>query len=147
MLQRATTMLRKARRRLWMKYALRGVGGSDNHARLDLAYAVADLVISRAGASSVSELCNLGLPGILVPSPNVAEDHQTRNAMALVTRDAAVLVKDQEARSVLIDTAIKLVNDDHRRHQLAANIIKLAYPDAATVIAREVLKLAGYRHE
>jgi UDP-N-acetylglucosamine--N-acetylmuramyl-(pentapeptide) pyrophosphoryl-undecaprenol N-acetylglucosamine transferase len=112
--------------------------------RMDLAYAAADVVISRAGASSVSELCNLALPGILVPSPNVAEDHQTKNAMALVNKNAAVLVKDSEARSKLIETAVALVNDVQQQQQLSANISKMAFHDSATVIANEVLKLAGY---
>ncbi len=112
--------------------------------RMDLAYAAADLVVSRAGASSVSELCNLGLPGILVPSPNVAEDHQTKNAMSLVSRKAAVLVKDAEARETLIDTAITLLGDESRLEELRSNISELAHPDAAAVIAREVLKLAQY---
>jgi len=115
--------------------------------RMDLAYAVADLVISRAGASSVSELCNLGLPSILVPSPNVAEDHQTKNAMALVSKQAALLVRDDEARSTLIDSAIKLLGDEKRRETLSSNIATLAHPQAATIIAREVLKLAGYKAE
>ncbi len=112
--------------------------------RMDLAYAAADIVISRAGASSVSELCNLGLPGILVPSPNVAEDHQTRNAMALVNKDAAILVKDDQAHNELIEKAVALINDEARQEKLRINISKLAYKDSASVIAREVLKLAGY---
>lgn len=112
--------------------------------RMDLAYAAADLVISRAGASSVSELCNLGMPAILVPSPNVAEDHQTKNAMSLVSREAAVLVKDSEARELLIDKGISLVNDPLSLQKLSANISRLAHPDAASRIAAEVLKLAGH---
>jgi UDP-N-acetylglucosamine--N-acetylmuramyl-(pentapeptide) pyrophosphoryl-undecaprenol N-acetylglucosamine transferase len=112
--------------------------------RMDLAYAAADIVISRAGASSVSELCNLGMPCILVPSPNVAEDHQTRNAMALVSKDAAILVKDQEARQLLTDQAIALCHDTARQVSLSNNISKMAYHDSAAVIAGEVLKLAGY---
>jgi UDP-N-acetylglucosamine--N-acetylmuramyl-(pentapeptide) pyrophosphoryl-undecaprenol N-acetylglucosamine transferase len=112
--------------------------------RMDLAYAAADVVISRAGASSVSELCNMGLPSVLVPSPNVAEDHQTRNAMALVNRDAAVLVKDAEARRSLVDTAVALVNDTGAKERLSANIAAMAFHDAASRIADEVLTLSGY---
>jgi UDP-N-acetylglucosamine--N-acetylmuramyl-(pentapeptide) pyrophosphoryl-undecaprenol N-acetylglucosamine transferase len=112
--------------------------------KMDLAYAAADIVISRAGASSVSELCNIGMPCILVPSPNVAEDHQTKNAMALVNKNAAILVKDNEASGLLIKTAIELVSDRDRQEQLRQNILKLAFHDSANVIAREVLKLAKY---
>lgn len=104
-------------------------------------YAQADLVISRAGASSISELCLLGKPCILVPSPNVAEDHQTHNAMALVRKDAAVLVKDIEARDKLVDTALALLADDRRLETLHTNILTLAQPDSARRIAEEVLKL------
>ena len=105
-------------------------------------YAQADLVISRAGASSISEICLLGKPAILVPSPNVAEDHQTHNAMALVNKDAAVLVKDAEAATQLIPTAIKLINDEARLKTLHTNVLKLAQKDSARRIAEEVMKLA-----
>jgi len=115
--------------------------------RMDLAYAAADVVISRAGASSVSELCNIGMPAILVPSPNVAEDHQTKNAMALVNRDAALLVKDMDAPAQLIDAALKLVDDRNRQVTLSNNISKMAFHQSANVIAREVLKLANYKPE
>jgi len=104
-------------------------------------YAQADLVISRAGASSISELCLLGKPCILVPSPNVAEDHQTHNAMALVRKDAAVLVKDVDAKDKLVDTALALLADDKRLETLHTNILTLAQPDSARRIAEEVLKL------
>ena len=110
--------------------------------RMDLAYAAADLVISRAGASSISELCLLGKPCILVPSPNVAEDHQTHNAMALVSRDAAVLVKDIEAAEKLIPTALELIRDDKRLAALHTNVLALAERDSAARIAEEVMKLA-----
>lgn len=106
------------------------------------AYRAADLVISRAGASSISEFCLIGKPVILVPSPNVAEDHQTKNAMALVEKDAALYVKDSEAPDTLLALAVKTVDDTARLGQLSANILKLALPDAATVIAKEVIKLA-----
>lgn len=105
-------------------------------------YANADLVISRAGASSISELCLLGKPAILVPSPNVAEDHQTHNAMALVNKDAAVLVRDAEASEKLIPTAIELINDDHQLKILHTNVLQLAQKDSAKRIAEEVIKLA-----
>ncbi len=105
-------------------------------------YANADLVISRAGASSISEICLLGKPSILVPSPNVAEDHQTHNALALVNKDAAVLVRDAEAAEKLIPTAIELINDDHRLKILHTNVLQLAQKDSAKRIAEEVIKLA-----
>lgn len=105
-------------------------------------YAQADLVISRAGASSISELCLLGKPAILVPSPNVAEDHQTHNALALVNKEAAVLVRDAEAADKLIPTALELIKDEKRMETLHTNILKLAQKDSAKRIAEEVMKLA-----
>lgn len=105
-------------------------------------YAQADLVISRAGASSISEICLLGKPAILVPSPNVAEDHQTHNAMALVRRDAAVLVKDADAAEQLIPTALELIQDPKRLEQLHTNVLQLAEKDSAKRIAEEVIALA-----
>jgi UDP-N-acetylglucosamine--N-acetylmuramyl-(pentapeptide) pyrophosphoryl-undecaprenol N-acetylglucosamine transferase len=105
-------------------------------------YATADLVISRAGASSISELCLLGKPAILVPSPNVAEDHQTHNAMALVRRDAAVLVRDAEAGEKLVETALELIQDKARLEKLHENVLQLAEPDSAKRIAEEVIRLA-----
>jgi len=104
-------------------------------------YANADLVISRAGASSISELCLLGKPAILVPSPNVAEDHQTHNAMALVNKDAAVLVRDADAAEQLVPAALALIQDDRRLKTLHTNILKLAQTDSAKRIAEEVIKL------
>lgn len=115
---------------------------TDFVSQMPLAYALADLVISRAGASSISELCLLGKPSILVPSPNVAEDHQTHNAMALVKKDAAVLVKDVDASKSLIDTALSLIQDDVHLESLRKNILTLALPDSARHIAEEVMKLA-----
>ena len=106
-------------------------------------YALADLVISRAGASSISELCLLGKPAILVPSPNVAEDHQTHNAMALVKKDAAVLVKDADAQQQLIPTALALLQDPARLSALSEHILTLAQPDSARRIAEEVIRLRG----
>lgn len=106
------------------------------------AYTLADLVISRAGAGSISEFCLLHKPIILVPSPNVAEDHQTKNALALVNKDAALYVKDAEAMEKLISTALETVADDNRLQALSSNIARLALPDSARRIAEEVLKLA-----
>ena len=106
------------------------------------AYRAADLVISRDGAGSISEFCLLGKPVILVPSPNVAEDHQTKNAMALVKKDAALCVKDAEATKQLLPLAIKTVDDDAKLKSLHENILKMALPDSAKIIAQEVIKLA-----
>lgn len=106
------------------------------------AYTATDLVISRAGASSISELCLLGKPSILVPSPNVAEDHQTKNALALVDKDAALYVKDSEARETLIPLAIKTVADSQRLDTLSANVKQLGRPNAASDIADEVIRIA-----
>lgn len=106
------------------------------------AYKAADLVISRAGASSISEFCLIGKPVILVPSPNVAEDHQTKNALALSTRDAAIYVKDAEAPATLLELALKTVNDDAKLKSLSENVLKLALPNSAEIIAKEVIKLA-----
>jgi UDP-N-acetylglucosamine--N-acetylmuramyl-(pentapeptide) pyrophosphoryl-undecaprenol N-acetylglucosamine transferase len=106
------------------------------------AYRAADLVISRAGASSISEFCLIGKPVILVPSPNVAEDHQTKNALALANRDAALYVKDSEAPATLLQLALDTVADEARLHALSENVLKLALPDSADIIAKEVIKLA-----
>ncbi|WP_243348910.1 undecaprenyldiphospho-muramoylpentapeptide beta-N-acetylglucosaminyltransferase [Parabacteroides sp. FAFU027] len=109
--------------------------------RMDLAYAVADVIISRAGASSISEFCLLGKPVILVPSPNVAEDHQTKNAMALVEKEAAIMIRDAEAKEKLVPAALQLINDEVKIEQLGKNILTLAQHDSARRIAEEVLKL------
>lgn len=106
------------------------------------AFAAADLVISRAGAGSISEFCLLGKPAILVPSPNVAEDHQTKNALSLVQKDAALYVTDADARRSLLPLAINTVSDHSRLEVLSFNIKKLARPNAASDIADEVIKLA-----
>ena len=105
------------------------------------AYKAADLVISRAGASSISEFCLIGKPVILVPSPNVAEDHQTKNAMALVQKDAALYVKDADAPAQLLPMAVSTVQDAARLDALRTNILKLALPHSADIIADEVLKM------
>jgi UDP-N-acetylglucosamine--N-acetylmuramyl-(pentapeptide) pyrophosphoryl-undecaprenol N-acetylglucosamine transferase len=109
--------------------------------RMDFAYAAADIIVSRAGAGTISELCLVGKPVILIPSPNVAEDHQTRNAKALSDRDAAVLITDDQAVKTLVDEAIKLISDRTKRARLSENILKMADRDADVRIAKEVLKL------
>ena len=108
---------------------------------MDLAYAVADLLVSRAGAGTISELCVAGKATIFVPSPNVAEDHQTHNAMALVGKNAALMVRDADADAKLLDTVEGLIIDEARLSDLETNIRKLGRKDASEVIAREVLKL------
>ena len=110
--------------------------------RMDLAYAAADVIISRAGAGTIAEMCVVAKPVILVPSPNVAEDHQTQNAMALVKRNAAVLITDQEAEGTLGSLAVSLIRDEQKCAELKANIASLALPDADNVIAKEVLIIA-----
>lgn len=109
--------------------------------RMDLAFAAADLVISRAGAGTISELCLVGKPSILIPSPNVAEDHQTKNAMALIDKDAARMVKDSEAFEVLTDRALFMVHNETLLSTLSKNISKMAMRNSAKQIAEEVLKL------
>jgi len=111
--------------------------------RTDYAFAAADIIVSRAGAGTISELCLVGKPVILVPSPNVAEDHQTRNAQALYQRNAAVIVTDDDAVECLMDEIVKLVEDKGRRSALSMNIKTMADSDADIRIAREILKLAG----
>ena len=115
---------------------------SDFISNMDVAYAATDLVISRAGASSISELCMLGKPCILVPSPNVAEDHQTKNALALVHRDAALMVKDADAPQQLIKLAMEVVRDTQQLTSLSSHIKEMALPDSANIIAKEVIRLA-----
>lgn len=114
---------------------------NDFISEMPMAYGLADLVVSRAGAGSISEFCLLGKPVILVPSPNVAEDHQTKNALALVNKDAALYVKDADAATQLVDLALRTVADDDRLHSLSEHIARLALPDSADRIAKEVLKL------
>lgn len=123
--------------------ALTNIHHSDFIGRMDLAYAAADVVISRSGASTVSELCAAHKAAIFVPSPNVAEDHQTHNAMALVRKDAAILVKDSEAQEKLLPAAIGLLADPERVRSMQENIAKLAKTDAAMTIAEEAYKLIG----
>jgi UDP-N-acetylglucosamine--N-acetylmuramyl-(pentapeptide) pyrophosphoryl-undecaprenol N-acetylglucosamine transferase len=109
--------------------------------RMDLAFAAADIIISRAGAGTISELCLVGKPVILVPSPNVAEDHQTKNARALVARNAAIMISDDSLMNSLIAEVKSLVNDSDRKKALSENISKMAERDADVRIAEEVLKL------
>ena len=129
------------------KYEGKGMKAFDFIQKMDLAYAVADVVISRAGASSVSELCLVKKPTILVPSPNVAEDHQTKNAMALVTYNAAIIIKDSEAKEKLKEQAVKLVKDEEACFKLSENIARLALPDSAIVIANEVISLINNKNK
>ena len=114
---------------------------TDFVSRMDLAYSIADLVISRAGASSISELCLLAKPVILVPSPNVAEDHQTQNALALVRKNAAVMMKDSDAVEQLVTKALVLIQNESELKSLSENILTLAERDSADRIAVEVMKL------
>jgi UDP-N-acetylglucosamine--N-acetylmuramyl-(pentapeptide) pyrophosphoryl-undecaprenol N-acetylglucosamine transferase len=114
---------------------------TDFLSRMDYAYAVADLVVSRAGASSISELSLLGKASILVPSPNVAEDHQTHNARALSDKGAAILVRDVEAVDIMVDTALNTISSAEKLQSLSDNVLKLAYPNSAEKIVDEIVKL------
>jgi len=109
--------------------------------RMDMAYALADLVICRAGALTISELCLVGKAALLIPSPNVAEDHQTKNAKALVEKEAALLLPDRDAKELIVAQAIQLLINEPQLEKLRQNIRLLARPDAADRIAEEVLKL------
>ncbi|HOY31543.1 MAG TPA: undecaprenyldiphospho-muramoylpentapeptide beta-N-acetylglucosaminyltransferase [Bacteroidales bacterium] len=109
--------------------------------KMDYAYAAADVVVSRAGAIAISEICLTGKPAILVPSPNVAEDHQTKNAQALADHSAAILIKDTEAQQILAQKAIELVNDSRMCEKLSANITRFAHNDAADRIAEIILAM------
>lgn len=129
-------------------YANQGIIQTAFISRMDLAYAAADVVISRAGAIAISELCLTEKPSILVPSPNVAEDHQTKNAMALVSQQAAVLVKDAEAQQSLVRETILLINDKERMQQLSHNIARLAQHESAQRIAGIILEcIKAYKQE
>ena len=120
---------------------------TDFIADMGTAYRAADLVISRAGASSISEFCLIGKPVILVPSPNVAEDHQTKNALALANKGAALYVKDAEAPATLLPLAIQTVQDGQKLKSLSDNVLTLALPDSANIIAHEVIALAHSTHQ
>ncbi len=117
------------------------VRNCDFISRMDLAFAAADIVVTRAGAGTISELCSIGKAAIFVPSPNVAEDHQTHNAMAIVNKDAAMMVRDADARMELPNAMHQLILDKGRIRRFEENILKLAKPEASKVIAEEVLKL------
>ena len=120
---------------------VKGITAYDFIARMDLAYAAADVVISRSGASTVSELCAMGKATVFVPSPNVAEDHQTHNAMALVRKDAALLVKDSEAPEKLLPAALSLLQSPGRIRQLEQNALAMALTDASQIICDEIYKV------
>lgn len=122
-------------------FSSKGIFVRDFIREMDLAYAAADVVISRAGALSISELCLVKKPAILVPSPNVTDDHQTKNAQALSSKTAAILVSDAQAQETLIDSAIDLLKNKTKQEVLSTNIASLGKPDAATEIARQVLAL------
>jgi|AntAceMinimDraft_16_1070373.scaffolds.fasta_scaffold09773_4 UDP-N-acetylglucosamine--N-acetylmuramyl-(pentapeptide) pyrophosphoryl-undecaprenol N-acetylglucosamine transferase len=111
--------------------------------KMDYAYASADIIVSRAGAIAVSELCALGKPAILIPSPNVAEDHQTKNAMALVNKNAAIIIKDNEAKKKLNKTIIDLLNNQKQQTELQNNISKMAFKNSADLIAEEIINMIG----
>lgn len=113
--------------------------------RMDLAYSAADLIVSRAGALSISELCLVGKPTILIPSPTVAEDHQTKNARSLVEKDAAVLIKDSFASQKLAAEVVRIMNSEDLKKSLALNISKLAEPDSAYKIAKEIMDLMKHK--
>jgi UDP-N-acetylglucosamine--N-acetylmuramyl-(pentapeptide) pyrophosphoryl-undecaprenol N-acetylglucosamine transferase len=122
---------------------LRNVKVFDFINRMDLAYSAADLVISRAGACTISELCLVGKPAILVPSPNVAEDHQTKNARALESKDAAVLITDLDAPKNLVPRALELIGQIDELKRMELNIKKLALPDSAAMIAKKIIEVAS----
>ncbi|MDF1548991.1 MAG: undecaprenyldiphospho-muramoylpentapeptide beta-N-acetylglucosaminyltransferase, partial [Bacteroidales bacterium] len=111
--------------------------------KMDMAFVAADVVVSRSGAGTISELCLVKKPSILVPSPNVAEDHQTKNAMALVEKEAALLVKDNEAKDILIPKAIELTKNNDLMENLSQNISNLAIANSDELIANEILKLCA----
>lgn len=125
------------------KYDLRRIRIQDFVHEMDLAYAVADVIISRSGALAVSEICIAKKPVILVPSPNVAEDHQTKNAMALVKENAALIVKDKEAQMNLVPEALKLLFNEEQQKVLSTNIKRFAKPNAAENIVREIISIVS----
>ena len=129
--------------KLNLESALPNLKVTDFISDMGAAYKAADLVISRAGASSISEFQLIGKPVILVPSPNVAEDHQTKNAMALVDKNAALCVKDSEAPVTLLELSLKTIVNDSKLTMLSENIKKMGLENSAEVIAEEVIKLIG----
>ena len=131
----------KEMREFFANYPTKGITLLPFIDRMDYAYEIADVVISRSGACTVSELCLAKKPTLFVPSPNVAEDHQTKNAMALVDKEAAMMVRDVEAVDCGVVTALKMVGDEALLSKLSENIAKLATPDAAERVADEIVKL------
>lgn len=125
-------------------FGAKNIKAVDFITRMDLAYAMADMVISRAGAGAISELCIVQKPSILVPLLTAAEDHQTKNAMSLVNKKAAILVRDDQAKTNLIKEAIALINNKALQQEMSINAGKLALPNATNIIADQVLKLAKY---
>lgn len=115
--------------------------------RMDLAYACADIVVARAGAGTISELCLLKKTAVLIPSPNVAEDHQTKNAMALVNKKAAIAIKDAEVADRLMPVLSELLESEQKRKDLSVNIAQLAIEDSDIKIAEEILKLVGEKRK
>jgi len=109
--------------------------------RMDLVYAAADVIISRAGASSVSELCIVGKPVVFIPSPNVAEDHQTKNAKSVADKNGAILIRESELDTTFESTFSDLIANEMKQHELSQNIKKLALPNATKAIVEEILKL------
>jgi UDP-N-acetylglucosamine--N-acetylmuramyl-(pentapeptide) pyrophosphoryl-undecaprenol N-acetylglucosamine transferase len=105
---------------------------------MDMAYSASDIIISRAGATTISELCIAGKPAILIPSPNVAEDHQTKNALALVKNEAAIMVPDKDAEFKLVPAMIELLNDEALQSKLSENCKKMALHDSAAKITDEI---------
>ena len=120
-----------------------GIKAFDFITKMDLAYAAADLIISRAGASTVSEITLVGKPAVMVPLATAAEDHQTKNILALVQKDAAIMVKDSEAKEKLVDTALQLVFDNNKLKQLSENVSTLALRNSAERIAQEVISIVN----
>ena len=113
--------------------------------RMDYAYAIANVIISRAGAIAISEICAVGRPTVFVPLPSAAEDHQTKNAQALVEKNAALLIKDHEANEKLVDAVIKLIRNQEKQTELSHNLLKLARKDADEKIANEILSLINHK--
>jgi UDP-N-acetylglucosamine--N-acetylmuramyl-(pentapeptide) pyrophosphoryl-undecaprenol N-acetylglucosamine transferase len=109
--------------------------------KMNYAYSVADVIVSRAGAGTISELCIVGKPAILIPSPNVAEDHQTKNAMALVDKNAAIMLRDGNAKNTLTNTVIDLIHNKPLIDNLSRNISELAMPDAANQIVNRIITI------
>jgi UDP-N-acetylglucosamine--N-acetylmuramyl-(pentapeptide) pyrophosphoryl-undecaprenol N-acetylglucosamine transferase len=133
----------EAREKGWGGEMLQDIHYSDFIGKMDLAYAAADVVVSRSGASSVSELCAARKAVVFVPSPNVAEDHQTHNAMALVNKQAALMIRDADAEEKLMPEALELVRNPAKIAVLERNIAKLALPDAAQRIVEEIYATLG----